>query len=267
VTSEQRVVAALLRTRKYADLAPELLSWAARDALARGSSERSAVDLARRKLHQVCGAFVDAAARKRVLRALGAASEASSDDAWREALDDALRAHASTAERAADHGALWRAILERTGPVHSVLDLGCGLHPLTLPWSGLDPEVVVEGWDLDAVLCRAVQESLSSRWTHVSVHAGDVRGRTDWAVVDLALLLKLAPTLEHEQAGATVDLVRRLRARRLVLSWPTRTLGGHRRAPDAEVERTARSVVAAAGRSGDYLRIGTELVAVVEGGS
>lgn len=228
MTAEDRIVAALRRTRKYGALDTGVLAWAAREALRRAGGEKNALDFARRKLHEVSGAFLDAAARKRVLRALDQAAR-EEGDVWRDLLREALGAHASTAERGADPGALWQAILAHTGPVRSVLDLGCGVHPLTLPWSGLDTDVRYEGWDLDGEVCRAVERALARSFSSVRVRPADVLGASRYPAVDLVLLLKLAPTLERQASGALPLLLGRMQAKYVAVSWPRRSLGGRRR--------------------------------------
>lgn len=228
MTAEDRIVAALRRTRKYGALDAGVLAWAAREALRRAGGEKDALDFARRKLHEVSGAFLDAAARKRVLRALEQAAVAEGEE-WRELLRAALRAHASSAERGDDPGALWRAILARTGPVRSVLDLGCGIHPLTLPWSGLERDVRYEGWDLDQEVCAAVERALVPTFPNARIRPTDVLGAPRYPEVDLVLALKLAPTIERQTPGALSALLGRLRARHVAVSWPRRSLGGRRR--------------------------------------
>jgi len=240
LTGEERIVAALRRTRKYGALDAGVLAWAAREALRRVDGEKDALDLARRKLHEVSGAFVDAAARKRILRALAGAA-ASEGETWRDRLREALDAHVSSSERGADPGASWRAILAHTGPVRSVLDLGCGVHPLTLPWSGLDRDVRYEGWDLDGEVCAAVERALVRSFPGVRIRPADVLGAKEYPEVDLVLVLKLAPTLERQRSGALSQLWERLRARTVAVSWPRRSLGGRRRfePPPAPDDATA----------------------------
>lgn len=228
MTAEDRIVDALLRTRKYGALDPSVLVRTAREGLRRHGTERHALQFARRKLHQVTGAFLDVASRKRVLRALGVAA-AAEGDAWLSALQEALRAHASSAERGADPAQVWGAILEYTGPVRSVLDLGCGLHPLTLPWSGLPRDVRYEGWELDGEVCVAVERALVSRFPALRIRRADVLDAPEFPEADLVLLLKLAPTLEHQDPAAWPTVMDRLRARHVAMSWPRRSLGGRRR--------------------------------------
>jgi 16S rRNA (guanine(1405)-N(7))-methyltransferase len=122
-----------------------------------------------------------------------------------------------------------------------VLDLGCGVHPLTLPWSTLAADVTYEGWDLDEEVCVAVERALVRSFPGVRIRPGDLLSADQLPAADLVLLLKLAPTLEHQAPDALEALTRKLRGRFVVTSWPRRSLGGLRRfapPPDAPGEGT-----------------------------
>jgi 16S rRNA (guanine(1405)-N(7))-methyltransferase len=57
--------------------------------------------------------------------------------------------HASTRERAPHLDGFYAPIWEVTGTPASVLDLGCGLNPLALPWMGIG-DAMYHAIDVDA---------------------------------------------------------------------------------------------------------------------
>ncbi|MEO0601983.1 MAG: hypothetical protein AAF211_11145, partial [Myxococcota bacterium] len=141
----ERLVGDLREGRKYRHLCDDILRWAATMALDRQPSHRAALKFAKRKLHQAFGSFVGD--RKRLLSALARAASAPDDTTFRDALAEALPCHASTAERSDDYSALWQRITDEVGEIGSILDLGCGAAPASLPWSGLPLDVRYVGVD------------------------------------------------------------------------------------------------------------------------
>src|SRR5688500_2168800 len=82
---------------------------------------------------------------------------------FRAACADALRAHASTRERQPHVEAFYAGIWEHTGAPSRVLDLGCGLGPLALPWMGLADDTFYFASDVDRRPLSAVAELLELR--------------------------------------------------------------------------------------------------------
>lgn len=222
------VLRTLLGSRKYRDVAPDALDAAIGWARARARSDKDVAKLAKRKLHQVFGAFIDDAARRDVLATLAEAADEPDDDRWTALLAHARGRHASTAEREPELGSMWDQLrrLVGLGADAAILDLGCGLGPLAAPMAGCGPGARYLGVDLDRALCDACRGALAARYPGVDVRAADVRSVGLDGDYDLALLLKLAPTLDQLERGATEALLARVPARAVALSFPSRTLGG-----------------------------------------
>lgn len=254
----ERLVGRLRTTAKYRGLCDEVLGWAARDALGKTRSEKEALKAAKRKLHQAFGSFVDASRRKAVLASLDAARAASSRDEANHALWVALGLHASTAERRSHHDTLWSTIRDAAGPMASILDLGCGLAPAALPWSGLPTEVSYEGMDLDETLCAGLDAALRPWFPAVRVHAAEIR-TCRLPSADCALMWKLLPTLERQATGAARALVERLDVGVLVATFPTRSLTGRDRGMADQYRHLADAVMG----EGEEYEIGDELVRIV----
>ncbi len=260
-TDVGRIVARLERSARYRHLCEEVLIWAAQAALRSGGSEKVAVKAAKRRLHQAFGAFIDQPRRKRLVGVLADAAAAPDARSRRALLQAALSLHASTAERLDAPGgivALWEAIVAQTGPVGSILDLGCGLLPASLPWSGLSPDVHYLGVDLDRGLCDALAAALRPEHPNVILQASQIRADRDWPRADVALLLKLLPTLERQAAGTSEALIARLQASWIVATFPTRSLSGRAWGSGA-YEQLADRVLG----PGPTLQIGDEIVRIV----
>ena len=125
MTSE--IVDRVRRSSRYRSVDPALLARLAAEELPKSRNADDAVKRVKRRLHQAVGAF-RAGTRTELAWPV--------DDpvALRTACLDAMRQHASTRERIEHLDTFYPGIWQHTGVPRSVLDLGCGLGPLALPW-------------------------------------------------------------------------------------------------------------------------------------
>ncbi len=227
----ERLVEALRETRKYRSLCEQTLQRVASAAMERSSSEREALKRAKRQLHQISGAYITPGNQRRVDGLLDSLDAGVSEEQTKALCRGILELHSSTRERLPYLQETYRAVL---GDAASVLDLACGLNPFGLPWMDLPVNACYTPVDMDCGLIDRINRLFS------------VLGRGDRAICldllsllfrplplsptgafDLILLLKILPPLERRERGSSLKLLQALRARRIVVSFPSRSLGGN----------------------------------------
>ncbi len=223
----QQVVAALSASRKYADLCPHTLTRVAGWALARSPRPSEALKAAKRKLHQVYGSYLSH--RPRMLERLIPELDPRNPDVLRSASRTILNGHASTAERLGFMADLYGAIFRITGKPRTVLDLACGFHPFALPWMDLDPGARYIALDIDVRLIRLINDYLHRLGYERNARCCDILVSPVSDAADVAFLLKSLPCLEQQAEGAASMLLASIRARHVVVSFPTLSLGGRRK--------------------------------------
>ena len=212
------IVERVLGSSRYRTVDPALVTRLAAEELPKARNADEAVKRVKRRLHQVVGAFRT--------RAAGAPRWPTDDPAaLRAACLDAMRAHASTRERLGSLDRFYPSIWERTGVPASVLDLGCGLNPLALPWMKLGP-ATIHAVDIDTGTLETVRGFLDAVGQPHRVEARDLVAAPWRGPADVALLLKLVTTLDRQDPNAATRLLRGLRARHAVVSFAARSLGG-----------------------------------------
>ncbi|HAJ34792.1 MAG TPA: 16S rRNA methyltransferase [Chloroflexi bacterium] len=225
------IVRTVLASAKYAALDPTLVAEVAAQEVSKGRRRKDAIKEVKTRLHQSVGAYWDGHTNYASWRA---ALEAVPDDAAQETLlRSIMRSHHSMRERMPFLEHFYRTLLDAIGPVHSVLDLGCGLHPLALPWMALPANALYLACDVDQEQIRFLdwwlahyhQRGRAFVWNLLDgAPPSDVTGR-----VDVALLLKLAPCLEQLERGIMQRLLAEVTARVLIVSFPAQSLGGQRK--------------------------------------
>jgi 16S rRNA (guanine(1405)-N(7))-methyltransferase len=240
----EQITKRVAASRRYRDVDGELVRRFAREEASGARNLDEAVKRVKRRLHQAVGAFEG---RRRVLDEVRAAYDGSLDaPAFRDACRAAMAAHASTAERAGDLEALG-ALVAATN-ARTVVDLGCGLGPLALPWYGLDRSVHVTAIDVDGRALATVGEFLELIGQAHETRAQDLVADPASPAADLALLLKLVTTLDRQDATAAERVVRGLRTRTAIVSFPMRSLGRRRGLADANRRRMDELLQALGGR-------------------
>jgi 16S rRNA (guanine(1405)-N(7))-methyltransferase len=234
------IVERVRRSSRYRAVDPELVARLAAEELAKARNLDDAVKRVKRRLHQAVGAF-------RSGRVASAVPWPVDDPAaLRRSCLEAMRGHASTRERVPHLDAFHAPIWAVTGMPGRVLDLGCGLHPLALPWMGIGA-ATYHAVDVDAAGLELVGGFLASVGQPHVVEVRDLVTDAGTEPADVALLLKLVTTLDRQRPDAATAVLRSIRAAHAVVSFAARSLGGR-----GSHERTYRSrldrLVAEAGR-------------------
>ena len=245
-------MADVLATPKYASISPALVQAVAARALRAHPRSKEALKETKSKLHQIAASYVGADFQRAIaLDILHAAFPAATGapDAWRhpavrEACLAIMGMHASTRERLPHLERFYDTILGALPPIRSVLDLACGLNPLAFGWIPLAPGAAYYACDAVGSLVAVVSEFLALAGITGQATTCDLLSDPPLVQVDVALALKLLPVLDQVERNAGARLLRGLQARWIVVSYPTRSLGGRGRGMAANYERQFRDTIA-----------------------
>jgi 16S rRNA (guanine(1405)-N(7))-methyltransferase len=272
------VTESVRQSRRYGGLHEPLVRREAARALEieRGNV-RSAAKRTKRQLHQIFGAYLPHKPRyDKLLGPLEEAVAAGDSDRVREALRSAMALHSSTRERLSILDEMYSTIFERLGPVDSLLDAACGLNPLAAPWMGLPEGCRYLGFDIDATMIEFVGRCLellrvdASLWVGDLLHDASALGATVQNLVpkvDVALLLKSVPCLAQQRADAWRTSVDALPARRVVVSFPTQSIGGRSKGMRENYTARFEELAAETGWEIERFVFSTEIVFLVDKGS
>ncbi|MFN8440406.1 MAG: hypothetical protein U0175_06555 [Caldilineaceae bacterium] len=224
----EELVTAVQASAKYRSIAPELIRQLAAQELAKRRTQKEAIKATKNKLHQIAGAYLadlpDYNEWNAALRAAWAACEN-----LRPLCRTWLLEHASTRERVSLLEEFYTQIFNGVPSVTSILDLACGLNPLTIPWMNLEPETCYFACDIYQDQADFFQQALT--WLRVKGEAFtcNLLESVPTQTVDVALLLKAIPCLEQADKTIASRLISQVQAKVLIVSFPGRSLGGHSR--------------------------------------
>ena len=256
------IVASVRASPRYRGICLETVERIARDESRRRPDPRAAAKATRRKLHQIAGAFGSEPPYARILAALRAAYDEGDPADVEAACRDALRWHASTRERLPILDTFYDRIFAVTGQPRAVLDLGCGLNPLTIPWMRLPPGAAYCAWDVAGNLIAFVNQFLVLAGFAPSAEVRDVVSRPPTASADVVFLLKVLPTLD-QQGIVALDALDALTARFVVASYPVKSLGGREKGMVRNYDRQFEAALRGRPWGVQRLEFATELVYII----
>ena len=261
VTAE--IVERVRRSARYRDVDQALVRRLAEEELRRARNTDDAVKRVKRRLHQAVGAFRGAARQDALAASWHGDLDAADFRAACAARDADPRVDARAARRISTSST--RAIWRRTGVPARLLDLGCGLNPLALPWMGIGGAEVI-GIDVDERPLATVRAFLELVGQPHEVAMDDLVASPPAVAADVTLLLKLVTTLDRQDPRAAASLLRSLRSPYAVVSFTTRSLGGRASGMERTYRDRLERLVVDAGRVRDMAEtsVPNELVFILE---
>ncbi len=222
----EQIVAAVRSSRKYRTLCAETVRRLATKELEHAGSAKQAIKATKRRLHQVYGAFEADIDYDHVYQRLKEAYRSGSAAGIKEMCRQVMAFHSSSRERLPLLERFYPAIWQITGSPHAILDPGCGLNPLALPWMELPNLARYVALDIDLARVDFVDRFLSLGGLPPLARCQDVLVEMPADQADVALLLKMSTSLERQQAGATLHLVGQLNTPWVVVSYAVKSLAG-----------------------------------------
>ncbi len=259
------LIQAVLKSPKYHALCPTVVQTIAQRELAKGRRGKEVVKATKNKLHQIAGACLDGKMRYDVwLRDLQHAAKSQDQAQFRHTCQAIMGHHASTAERLSILDEFYPTLFAALPPIHSILDLACGLNPLSLPWMPIVPDIRYYAYDIYEDMMNFLLAYFSLSGIIGQAQTCDLLTEVPNDSVDLALVLKVLPCLAQVQAGAGLRLLRDIRARYLLVSFPVLSLGGRDKGMRQGYECQFLAAIADEGWQVERFVFETELVFLVE---
>lgn len=238
----EQVVAEVMKKPKYAGIAVEIMRRVAALELQKRKKLKEAVKGTLAKLHQLGGAYLeqkpDFAEWSREIMLLPQELGAAEIKLF---CLRKMQEHASTSERLPFINEFYQSCLQSIAPIQSMLDLGCGIHPLALPWMPLAEDPMYLGMDIFKEMTDFDQRFLQHVRLRGRVLHADFLGSLPRQHYQLALCLKIIPLIDQVSQGITRAWLESIPAEHILISFPATSLSGRGKGmPDHYRERFAQ---------------------------
>ena len=255
------VMEALSASKKYGTLCPALVARICAEEASKFKRDKERIHAAKNRLHQVYGAFLTVGNLQRAEAALGMLERGECD--LPTTSRTILSLHASTAERLPSLSAMCAFLREHLGAITSLQDIGCGMHPFSFPFLGIPTLRAYHAFDVNLQAVSLINRFFAAVGLPPLAKALDVVTQTPQVVTDAALLMKLLPVLDAQRKGCAHSLLRDVRARKLVVTFPTKSLSGREKGMGATYATAFEAGLDAALRVEAKATFGSELVYIV----
>ncbi len=226
---------------KYRMLDPAFVHTLAACEATKHGRTKELVKAVKRKLHQVVAAYGDGPPPyEDWLACLRAAST----DQIKPVCTRILAAHASTRERLSELDGFYATLLDGVSAPNSVLDLACGLNPMTRPWMPLPTATSYTALDVDTAAVRFLNLAFQALGYAGTADIADLAFAPPVLRADLVLLLKAVPCLEQLDKTAGRRLLETIQANCVLVSYPVASLGGRRKGMADFYDRHFQALVA-----------------------
>lgn len=210
---------------------------------------------AKNLLHQVWGAFYKTRPNfEKVLESFRAKVE--SDKNIRQAVLPILNLQSSIKERIPILDEFYKKIFEITGIPNSIIDYACGLNPLTLQWMNLHEKTTYKAYDID----EEEVEFLKSMG--IDARLGDIL-IDSFEAADVIFLFKLLPCLEHQKKGSSLEILKKLKFKYAVVSFPIKSISGKEKGMTDFYSNNFKNLLEKEGFKWTEILFKTELVFVI----
>jgi 16S rRNA (guanine(1405)-N(7))-methyltransferase len=237
-------------------------------AMGKYKKKKAVEKAARRQLHQIMAPYVGDPDYAEAAEALRTAFMTEDPEIVRATCAEILSAHVSTQERLAVIDTFYAEIFQVTGKPTAIMDIACALNPLTFPWMGLPTTTRYYAYDIHEIRVAFLNTYFERQGLPPLANVQDVGLTPPEETADVAFFLKELHRFEQHYSTAEdptpgLTLLKALRARHLVVSFPTVSLHSGRSLTDHYREYFQDLITDTGWRSTELL-FKTELVFCVE---
>lgn len=259
-----RLVKTVLESSKYRNVCDELIKNIGMRELSKQQNLKTAIKSTKNKLHQIGGAyFLEKAKYQLWLEKLRSAKNSGNEDLFRDASAEIMSYHSSTRERLNILDQFYARIFSLLPPIHSIMDVACGFHPLSIPWMPLSNTVEYYAYDVYKDLIGFLNDFMGMTNVQGYAETRDIVQRTPEKKADLAFILNTIPCLEQIEKSAGLKVLNSINANFLVVSFPVRSLCGREKAMRKHYETRFNQLTKEKDWSIQRLEFSTELVFLI----
>lgn len=213
-------------SKKYRDLdvCEETIRDLLEAELKKHKKVKDAVKAARKKLHGVVAPYLGDPDYSQSKQTVESAFQTNDKTQIQAACAKIMQTHDTTRERLEIIETFYPRIFEVTGTPQTILDVACGLNPLTLAW--LNTPTIFYAYDIHQQRVEFLNYFFKLIGQNHAALVQDILVNPPQQSGEVALLLKELHRFERRQRGISLPLIEALKVQWVVVSLPVRNLSG-----------------------------------------
>jgi 16S rRNA (guanine(1405)-N(7))-methyltransferase len=256
-----QLVESILQNRKYRelDIPKETVMDLIQREMDSGLDEKTMVKNVRKKMHNIIAPYLGDPNYSEAITWLETAYISKNTDAIKQTCIQILSQHASTRERVSYLKDFYQQLFNLIGKPGSILDLACGLNPISLPWMELPMETEYHAYDIHTPRVKFINQFLILAGRQPLAEVRDILVNPPALKADVVFFFKEAHRLEQRRKGANRDLWQSLNVNMLLVSLPINSLNGQHDL-SGQMRRLVENAIRGLSWSSQEIIIGNELV-------
>jgi 16S rRNA (guanine(1405)-N(7))-methyltransferase len=260
---EKQLLTKIKASKKYAMLCDDVVARHCAQAALAFKREKDAIKYVKAKLHAAHGLYIEEGVYEEADGLLDDYETADASGRFL-LLERLLRLHASTRERLDNMREFYAFMRNHISGIRSILDLGCGFTPFSIPFMELNELESYYAYDIDAQMIRLADRFLQTTGLMFSAQVLDLALYPPHEQVDVALYLKLFPVLEAQKNGLGAQRLSQTACKYALVSFPTRTSSGRNRGMEGFYSAYYEEALLGVSDIVDKATIGSELIYIVK---
>lgn len=213
-------------SRKYRDICDDTIRDVISNLLPRYRRKSDAIKAARTKLHRIQASYLGNISFDQEIKNIAEFHSNGNIEKVKSISLKLMKEHASTRERIPLLDSFYDEIFAVTGTPQRILDVACGIHPLSIPWMKLPNNTLYYAYEIDNRLVNCLNKYFTAIGFQPLAKMQDVICSPPEDTGDIAFVMKMVPCLERREKGISVELLKMLKVRYLVVSFPIKSLSG-----------------------------------------
>jgi 16S rRNA (guanine(1405)-N(7))-methyltransferase len=223
-----QLVESILQNRKYRglDIPKETVIDLIQHEMDSGLDEKTMMKNVRKKMHNIIAPYLGDPSYSKAVAWLETAYISKNADAIKQTCIQILNQHTSTRERVPYLKDFYQQLFTKIGKPDSILDLACGLNPISIPWMELPLQTSYHAYDIHTPRVKFINQFLILAGRQPLAEVRDILVNPPVKSADVAFFFKEAHRLEQRRKGANRDLWQSLNVDTLLVSLPINSLSG-----------------------------------------
>jgi 16S rRNA (guanine(1405)-N(7))-methyltransferase len=194
--------------------------------LPRHRHQSEAIQAAKKKLHKIVAPYLGDPNYDESIQQLEMSFSSNKAEKIKATCTAIMANHLSTRERQPLLNNFYRKIFAHTGIPKRILDIACGLHPLSFPWMELPKSTRYYAYDLHQTRVEFLNQYFVLQGLAPLAIAQDILIDFPAESADMAFIFKEVHRFEQRQRGCTLPLLDALQVRHIIISLPTTSASG-----------------------------------------
>lgn len=238
------IVEKILKTKKYSNVCPELVERIVTSEEKKYKNYKDISKSTKKKLYQIYSVYTNERYLKEMHNLIEKLSLYQAETDLINICNEILLRHVSTKERIGYYEEFYDRIFEVTGYPKVIIDIACGNNPFSVFYMNSKNIEVYDALDVNRQNINFINKFAEIIGLNINGVAIDIMQYSfENKYYDIGFVLKFLPVLEMQNSGSSLNFLKKLRCKHIVVSFPTRSISGAKKGMDNYYETWFKKVI------------------------